>query len=268
MTGWIILGAVILVLFLLSLVRLGAEARYGEGGLTVRVRLGPIWVTLLPRKKKPKRAKQAKPGKGKKKPEEKKRQETGKKSPAASSKAKAAPKGGSGAKKSGQAAQKRETVREVHAAPKPDTTPEQGEESKAEEEKRGGLPLPLKELISLGVEAAGQLLARLQIDMLEIEYTIGGKTDPAGAAMQYGLLCAGGGAIVPLLENTFYRVKQRELRAWVNFETDELLIWLRLALSIRLGQLLAIGLRLGWAFLCAYRKHQEGKDNGTEASDQ
>lgn len=265
MTGWIILGVVILALFLLSLVRLGAEARYGESGFTVRVRLGPVWVTLLPRKKKPKQAKKTKTGSKKKDGLQKKEQKgKGIKPSAASQKPKAGDRESSPQKTT---APKKETVRKISSAPPKDTAPKKSEEPKESEKKQGGLPLPLMDLISLGIDGAGQLLARLQIDTLEIEYTIGGKTDPAGAAMQYGLLCAGGGAIVPLLENTFYRVKQRELRAWVSFETDELLIWLRLALSIRVGQLLAIGLRLGWAFLCAYRNYQEGKDNGTEASD-
>ena len=99
-------------------------------------------------------------------------------------------------------------------------------------------------------------------------YTIAGKEDPAWAAIQYGLLCAGEGGLVPVLENSFYRIKRRDIRAKVDFEAKTSLIWLRLALSIRLGQLISIACRAGWAFFKAYRQNQEGNDNGTEASDQ
>ncbi|MCC8182191.1 MAG: hypothetical protein LIO45_04345 [Clostridiales bacterium] len=228
MTGWIILLGILLLLFLLTLVRVGVEFSYGEEGVSLRIRLGRFRITLLPQKPKPEKknqkAKKTKPKKEKKKKEPK-------------------------------------------AEP-------------VEEQKKGGLPLPLMELISLAIDAVGQLLSRLQIDTLEIRYTIAGKDDPANAAIQYGMICAGAGGLVPVLENTFYCIKRRDIDARVDFEARESLIWLRLALSIRIGQVLSIALRLGWRFLRSYlahqkenqneqqKEHQEGTNHGTEASDQ
>ncbi|MCD7880336.1 MAG: hypothetical protein LUG47_01400 [Clostridiales bacterium] len=221
MTGWIIFLIILLLLFLLTLVRVGVEFSYGEEGISLRIRLGKIHITLLPQKPKPeKQEKKAK------KPREAKKKEP--------------------------------------------------QEAPTEEQKKGGLPLPLMELISLAIDAVGQLLSRLQIDTLEIRYTIAGKDDPANAAIQYGMICAGAGGLVPVLENTFYCIKRRDIDAQVDFEARESLIWLRLALSIRIGQVLSIALRLGWRFLRSYLAHQkeqqketqEGTNHGTEASDQ
>lgn len=221
MTGWIVFGVIVLLLILLMLVRLGAEVTYGTEGLRVRVRLGQIRLTLIPKK-------------------EKKKGEKPKRKKERSSKEKA------------DKGKKAEAKKEAES-----------------EQKKGGLPIYLTDLIKLAADAAGRLLKKLRIDRLEMEYVLGGKTDPAGAAIHYGSIYAGGGGILPLLENTFYRIKKRELRVWIDFESDETLVWIRLALSIRIGQLLAIALRLGWAFLRAYRKkQQEGNEHGTEKSDQ
>lgn len=52
MTGWIVLGAVLLALFLLSLVRAGGSAEYSGAGVLVKVRLGVLRFTVYPRKPK------------------------------------------------------------------------------------------------------------------------------------------------------------------------------------------------------------------------
>ena len=213
MTGWIVFGVIVLLLILLMLVRLGGEVTYNSEGPKVRIRLGRIWVTLIPQKMKEKRKK------------EKKLRQTKEKT--AKKKVARAEAGNSGVKQ-------------------------------PEEKKKGGLPIYLIDLIKLAADAVGRILKKLQIDRLEMEYVFGGKTDPAGAAIRYGGVYAGGGTLLPLLENTFYRIKKRELQAWIDYESDETLVWLRFALSIRIGQLLAICWHLGWAFLRAYRKKTTG----------
>lgn len=50
----IILALIAAVLVLISLIRLGVQVIYVPSGLTVKVKAGPIWVTILPRKKKKK----------------------------------------------------------------------------------------------------------------------------------------------------------------------------------------------------------------------
>ena len=58
-----VLGIIILALLLISLIRIGGTAEYGEAGILVRARLGFIRFTVYPRKKKAKKkpAKEKKP---------------------------------------------------------------------------------------------------------------------------------------------------------------------------------------------------------------
>ncbi len=60
MKGLAILCAVLLALFLLSLLRLGAWVEYSETGLLVKIKLGPLRVQLFPGKPKKKRQKKSK----------------------------------------------------------------------------------------------------------------------------------------------------------------------------------------------------------------
>ena len=72
MTFWVVLLIVLLVLFLISLIRVGARVRYGEAGLFVHVLAGPVKIQVLPAKPKDettKKKKKKKPKKKKPKPE-------------------------------------------------------------------------------------------------------------------------------------------------------------------------------------------------------
>lgn len=274
MRGWIILAAVLLFLFLLTLIRVGADVTYGEAGLQIRVRLGAIRLTLFPRRpKKPKKARKSSP-----------KPETEPKPPPAGEK----PQPSGGKPSSPKQTEAEQTPAEEKNREKQESSPSETakedlsqdtseQKEKPEEQqtaRRGGLPIPLMDLISLGLNAAGRTLARLQIDNLALEYLIGGKSDPAMAAIIYGSVYAGGGAIVPLLENTFYRIKNREIQAWIDFDSDQSLVWMQLALSIRIGQALSIGIGVLRQFLTAYLRQRKEKKkagrnhNGTEASDQ
>ena len=68
MTGWIILLGILLVLFLISLIRLGGRAKYGPDGFYAYVLAGPAKIQLFPSKPKDE-TKPAKPKKEKKKKE-------------------------------------------------------------------------------------------------------------------------------------------------------------------------------------------------------
>jgi hypothetical protein len=51
MRAWIILGTVLVLLFLLSLVRVGGVLEYSAQGLLVRIRLGRLRLTVFPMRK-------------------------------------------------------------------------------------------------------------------------------------------------------------------------------------------------------------------------
>lgn len=70
MTGLKIAAAVLLILGLLSLLRLGGEAEYSAGGLSVWIRVGPFRIHVFPVKKKREKPKNAGKKKEKKPPHE------------------------------------------------------------------------------------------------------------------------------------------------------------------------------------------------------
>lgn len=257
MTGWIVLGGVVLALGLLSLLRLGAEVSYDGEGLRVRLRLGQIRVTLYPRRNR--RPKRQKPKKNKPQKKKTKGKAPPKKTGRSDAPGKSQGKGGKPAPGAGKpsAAGKASPAGKAPDSGKASAPPEAGKPGSAQEKgEKGGLPAPLMDLISLALDAAGTVFARLQVDTLEVRYTIAGKEDPAWAAIQYGLICAGTGGLVPVLENTFYGIRRREIQARVDFDSAASLIWLKLALSIRLGQLLSAACRIGWAIFQLYRQQE------------
>lgn len=72
MTFFKVLLVILLVLWLVSLIRIGARVRYGEAGLYVFVLTGPLKIRLLPAKPKEEKPKKEKKQKKEKKPKEKK----------------------------------------------------------------------------------------------------------------------------------------------------------------------------------------------------
>ncbi|MPM66301.1 hypothetical protein SDC9_113208 [bioreactor metagenome] len=70
MRGWLIFGGVLLALWLISLLRLGAAVAYGKEGLLVKILAGPFrFAVYPPKEKKAKKKGKAKPQKEKKKEE-------------------------------------------------------------------------------------------------------------------------------------------------------------------------------------------------------
>ncbi len=134
----------------------------------------------------------------------------------------------------------------------------------------------LLELISPALNALQGLRRKLRIDHLKVDYCIGGVNDPADAAMKYGIVSSGGGALFPLI-NAVFDVRDWDLNIGVDFMAEKTCVALRAQATYRIGQLLGIVLQLGWRALCVYAKHQkelkvkkseEVKQNGTETSDQ
>lgn len=65
MKALIVIGCILLVLFLLGRIRVGAAVAYSEAGVFLRIKAGPAWLQILPSKKE----KKDKPPKEKKKKE-------------------------------------------------------------------------------------------------------------------------------------------------------------------------------------------------------
>ena len=123
--------------------------------------------------------------------------------------------------------------------------------SKPEEEqpepKPGGQLGPLKAILPLVADAAGQLRRKVRVDRLLLDVTAA-ASDPAAAALAFGGVNAAIGMIWPLLENNF-NIGDRRIRTRVDFNLTEPEIYLYGSFSLRLGQAAALALRLGIRFL-------------------
>lgn len=160
---------------------------------------------------------------------------------------------------------------------------DQAQEAKASEEEQGkpkkqlGDLKWLLELIEPGLKALGQLRRKLKIELMRVEYSIGGASDPAEAAIKYGIVSAGGGALFPLI-NSAFDVRDWDVELGVDFEQQESRVALEAQGTWRLGTLIRILFSLGICALQAYRNHQskpvaktanhkEEVKNGRKASD-
>ncbi len=176
-----VLLIILIVLLLIGFIRFGGTVEYSSEGLTVLVKILCFNIKVLPRPEKTPEQQAADE-------EKKKRAEEKKKKAEAKRKAKAEKK-----------------------ARKKEKQPEEGKKPK----KGGSLQLILK-MIPAALETLGDLKNVPRFDELYVHYTIAGQPDPAGAARQYGMICAGGGAVTALLENNL-RIRRREVSAWVDF---------------------------------------------------
>ena len=113
--------------------------------------------------------------------------------------------------------------------------------------KKGGGLGPVKDLLPLACQAAGELKRRIRIDMLLLELTFAGS-DPASTAMAFGYSNAAIGMLLPLFEHNF-NVKEHRVRTAMDFTGKEPTVYIYAAFSARIGQLVSFALRYGWKLL-------------------
>lgn len=109
--------------------------------------------------------------------------------------------------------------------------------------KQGGSLSNLLSLLPMVLEALGALCRRIRVEHLRVHYSVAGQPDPARAALQYGAVSVGGGAVCRLLEQ-YLEVLEQEVSAQVDFCSESSAIYLSAACSLRVGQALAVALRL------------------------
>lgn len=200
MSGWTIFLLILLALFLIGQLRVGVDGQYGEDGLQVRIRLGPVRLKVYPTKPKPEGQSKPKP-KPKQKKKERPQQEKGKKLAL-------------------------EDILEL-----------------------------ARQFVPLAVEAAGCFWSKLVMDKLDIRIVVG-SDDPADAALLYGQLHGALGAVWKPLNQAFH-VKDGRGRVEVDFNSSSITLYFHGALSLKLGQLLWLGLHFGGKALARFLKFRE-----------
>ena len=204
----IVLGCLLVLVLVLLAIRVGVLAEYADTGPLVRVWVGPVRLTLIPRAKK-------KPG-AKKKTEKKKKEKKNKK---------------------------------------------QTENETEKQKKRGGSLPKLLDLLPLLLDALGDLCRRIRIDHLRVHYSIAGQPDPANAALWYGRLQVGGGAVCQLLEKKI-EVRNRDVTVDVDFFTEEMAVYASAACSLQVAQIVAVALRFLWRYWRQNRQRTRAAQEG------
>lgn len=218
----IVLMVAAALLVLLWNLRLGGRVEYGENGLRVQLRIGLLYITLFPRPKKAKKKK--KPAKKPVEPPKPKEESGGLKKLLEKTR-----------KLAGQAGDRF---------------------LKGEEGGELGLVL---DAIPEVFELLGETVSQLCVEEMTVHYSIPGRHDAAGAAIQYGLVYSTGGVVCTLMDQHL-TVKKRSVGAVVDFNEEKTKVFIRLNLSYRFGQLVSIAvhaLKKGIKFWKRYQTLQE-----------
>lgn len=218
-----ITGGVLLVILLLLLVRVGCRVDYSADGLYLWLKIAGFRFVILP--KKPLTPEQ----------EAKKQQREKEKK----------------AKKAAEKAAKQKAKEEAKA---------RGE---ATDKKKPGDLVWLLQFVRPVLTALGRLRRKLRVEHLKVDYAIGGADDPAQAAIRYGQVSAGGGALFPLL-NAALDVRDWDVDLHVDFLEEKTKVALSATATYRIGQLLAIVISLGASALAIYWKHKKQTESEEE----
>lgn len=122
-------------------------------------------------------------------------------------------------------------------------------------EKVGGALSYARELLPIVLDMAGQFRKKLQVDTLRLVLTAGG-TDPADAAMLYGNASAALGAFWYPLTKAFH-VKDGSARVDLDFDRSEMSLYVFASLSLKIGQIMKIGVYFGMKALVAFLSVRE-----------
>jgi hypothetical protein len=121
---------------------------------------------------------------------------------------------------------------------------------RARREREGpGGPVELTETARAALTALSRLRRKLLIKRLIVRYSAPGAADPAAAAVMYGRMSAGAGALLPLIDGAF-RVRERDIAAGVDFTSDKPRIFVSAAISIAVWE----AVYTAWALLPAIAK--------------
>lgn len=133
----------------------------------------------------------------------------------------------------------------------------------AVEEKKKGRLTDLLPLIQPGLQALNRLRLNVRITRLKVDYAIAGADDPAKAAIRYGIVSAGGGALFPLLNEAF-QVSEWDVHLDVDFEQTETYLAIDAAATLFLGKLLVIAAVFGYQAYKIYNTTANETKGGTK----
>lgn len=152
--------------------------------------------------------------------------------------------------------------------PKPAKTKkaEGGREKKSKPPKQpmtaGEIFALVRQLLPVAADAAGQLRRKIRIDEFFLDVAAA-SADPAKAAIHYGELNGAVGMFWPLVEQNF-KVKEWRIRTNVDFTTEHPTVYFRLAATLTIGQLLALGIQVASRALPILSQEKRGSKSRQE----
>lgn len=157
--------------------------------------------------------------------------------------------------------------------PKTAKKPDKKKDKPKENEKQPGKLTLLLDYLNPILKALGCLRRKLRVKTLAAEYVIGGADDPAKAAVRYGIVSAGGGTLIPAV-NQAVNVDNWDVHLSVDFDASETRVALTAQASCRVIQLIQICIVFIQQAMPVYRAQQgqtktseEEHKHGRKASD-
>ena len=102
-------------------------------------------------------------------------------------------------------------------------------------------------LAKLALKAAGSFRRKLTVELFRLVF-VAGSSDPYDTAMQSAYVQAALGGLRPLAERALH-IQERDVQVGADFTADKPRIEARLTLTIRIGQIVAIGVVFGVGYL-------------------
>ncbi|MGN1002269.1 MAG: hypothetical protein ACI4PC_05810 [Oscillospiraceae bacterium] len=142
-------------------------------------------------------------------------------------------------------------------APKEEKPPKAKKEKKKDKTGKKN-PLTMEDIFGiakLGLKALNRFRKNLSIDVLML-HICAGAPEPYDAVMRYGTLNAALGTLHPLLHRSL-KIRREDIATAVSFETEKTTVEARLAATLRIGEILFIGLCAGFGFLAWMRRRKK-----------
>ena len=102
-------------------------------------------------------------------------------------------------------------------------------------------------LAKLALKAAGSFRRKLTVELFRLVF-VAGSSDPYDTAMQSAYVQAALGSLRPLAQRALH-IQDRDVQVGADFTADKPRIEARLTLTIRIGQIVAIGVVFGVGYL-------------------
>ena len=146
------------------------------------------------------------------------------------------------------------------AQPKPEQEPKPQEQPK----KSSFTVQDCLAFLRLFSDMTASLKRKLVLEVLTVHVTFGGK-DAASIALNYGRAWALIGILTPVIENNF-SVKSRDIQAFCDYTEEKMGIEVLFAVRMRIGQMMALGIRAGIELLKIMKEKKRRCSNESSSS--